>query len=75
MDQVTENLEFYRFLSGQINRYIRHLGVLHSRIAPHEKRVPDEQEREAGEAGACHTMKLLTQLEQLERARVRYMID
>ncbi|GAB3537208.1 hypothetical protein GCM10027443_29660 [Pontibacter brevis] len=71
LDQATENPEFYRFLIGQINRYIRHLGVLHSRIAPHEKRVPDEREREAGEAGACHDMKLLMQLEQLEKGRVR----
>ncbi|WP_162056125.1 hypothetical protein [Pontibacter pamirensis] len=71
LDQATENPVFYRLLCGQINRYMRHLRALHSRIAPHEKNVPEERELDTGDDRGCHTVKLLLQLEQLERRRGR----
>lgn len=70
LDLATENPEFYRFLSGQINRYIFYLNVLHNRIAPHKKKLLHEQEYDTDKAGSCHTMKLLMQLEQLEKNRL-----
>ncbi|MFD3003955.1 hypothetical protein ACFS7Z_26600 [Pontibacter toksunensis] len=71
LDQATENPEFYRFLNGQINRYILYLKVLYNRISPQGKREFDVQGYDTGSSSACHTMRLLLQLEQLEKSRAR----
>lgn len=69
LDQATENPEFYRFLSSQIDCYITCLKVLHSRIAPQGREELDAQTYDTDKAVAYHTMRLVMQLEQLEIRR------
>ena len=63
LDQATENPEFYRFLSGQINSYILYLEALRKRVSPQDKEAPSGQEYDGSKAEAYHIMKLLMQLD------------